>query len=850
MSFARGGRGRVGALGVGLVVMGVLAMGGSWGRSQTRPGENGAAAGGKLSDAQLLSLAAKSERSPGGILRDLRKFQQTGRVLMVAAHPDDENTQLITYLARGRNYRMAYLSITRGDGGQNLLGGEFGDELGLIRTHELLLARQLDGGEQFFTRARDFGFSKSPEETLRIWDKAAVLGDVVRTIRTFQPDVIVTRFSPTGTGTHGHHTASAILALEAFKLAADPSAYPEQLKTLNVWQAKRILQNSGFGGDNGGLRIEIGGNDPELGMSFGEIANRSRGMHKSQGFDRFGGRGGGGPRTEAFTLLAGDPATKDILDGVDTTWKRVPGGEEVAPKIEKVIAAFDEKNPAESLPGLLEIRQIVQKLPPGNVADEKRALLDRIIEHCAGLTISATTPQALVEAGQDIPVKVEMSSKVPVRISRVVVGDAKATGESGMGIGSKSQALKQDINVRVPADMKVSQPYWLSEPPATGIYTVSHPGLIGRPENLPVLTGGVEVVMEGQTIPVMTEVREEASGRRLEVIAPVSLGFPFEVRLFKPGVAREVTVEVTSRCSGAQGTVKMTVPSGWKAEPAEQPFAGGAVGTATKLAFTVTPPAGAGSGEIGAVAEVGGKEYRTGWKEIRYSHLEPLLLQPTAALHGVVVNLATAGKTIGYLPGAGDSVAESLEEMGYAVTILGAGDLEAEKLKTFDAVVVGVRAFNVRPELKTKAQALWDYAAAGGTVVEQYNRPGAAPMAPAELGALEPTNSRVTDETAEMKMLVPGHPAFNFPNKITASDFEGWVQERGIYYPTSWGKQWTPLLASGDPGEKPLEGGLLVAKYGQGTIVYTGLVFFRELPAGVPGAYRLFANLVSLGKQP
>ena len=313
--------------------------------------------------------------SPAAILQEMRQFAQTGRVLMVAAHPDDENTQLITYLARGRAYATAYLSITRGDGGQNVLGPEFGDQLGWIRTNELLAARQLDGGRQFFTRARDFGFSKSPVETLKFWDEPAVLGDVVRVIRTFRPDVIVTRFGPTQTNTHGHHTASAILALKAFTLAADPAAYPEQLKTLSVWQAKRIVQNTGgpAGGGDGGMRMEVGGQDPVLGLSYGQIAARSRSMHKSQGFANYALNGGtGGSRVETFKLLAGEPATTDLMDGVDTTWNRFPGGDAVTGMIGDVIAKFDPKDPAASVPGLAAIAAVVRKLPAGEVVPEKQ----------------------------------------------------------------------------------------------------------------------------------------------------------------------------------------------------------------------------------------------------------------------------------------------------------------------------------------------------------------------------------------------------------------------------------------------------------------------------------------------
>ena len=801
-----------------------------------------------LALATVARAAPPATRPAAAVLQDMRAFATTGRVLMVAAHPDDENTQLITYLARGRRYATAYLSVTRGDGGQNVLGGEFGDELGWIRTQELLAARRLDGGRQFFTRARDFGFSKSPAETLKFWDEPAVLGDVVRVIRTFRPDVIVTRFGPTQTNTHGHHTASAILALKAFKLAADPAAYPEQLRTLSVWQAKRIVQNAGGfgGGGNGKVRMEVGGQDPVLGLSYGQIAARSRAMHQSQGFANYALNGGaGGQRTETFAPLAGDEAASDLMDGVDTTWGRVPGGGPVGEQIDHAIASFNPDDPGASVPALVAIKRTLATLPGGPLVDEKTRLLDGIVQHCLGLTVETTTPTAEVTPGAELPLehRVTIGAATPVRLTRITA--AAATVDDTPADLVAGRPLVRRMTVTLPADAPLTQPYWLRDPAAVGLYAVADPDLIGRPENPPAVPVTFTFDVGGQTITVPAEPRGP-DDRRLEIVAPVSLAFPFAVDLFKPGVPRPVTVEATARGAARTGTVRLAVPAGWAVDPAERPFTAAAGQTRT-APFTVTPPPTAATADLLASVVVGGKTYDTGYAPIRYRHIPPLLLQPRATLRAVGLDLATAGHTVGYLPGAGDSVADCLRQMGYAVTTLAADDLDAEKLKRFDTVVVGVRAFNVRPELATKGQALFDYAAAGGTVVEQYNRPDNlhGPLGPYPLKL---SGSRITDETATMTPLAPDHPALTRPNEITPADFADWVQERGIYFPAQWDQRWTPLLGGSDPGEPRLDGGLLVARCGKGWYVYTGLAFFRQLPAGVPGAYRLFANLVSLGK--
>jgi LmbE family N-acetylglucosaminyl deacetylase len=801
----------------------------------------------------LLAAQAEPVSSPA-ILQELNSFRELGSVLYIAAHPDDENTLLIAYLARGRNYRTAYLSLTRGDGGQNVLGPDFGEKLGVARTQELLAARRLDGGRQFFSRAMDFGFSKDYRETLRIWDRQQVLSDLVRVIREFRPDVLITRFSPVPGGTHGHHTASTVLALEAFKLAGDPRAFPEQLGELTTWQPKRILWNGRGGETNAGvLRMEISGNDPVLGISFGELAGRSRAMHKTQGFDNFRGGGGGGTRTETFQLLAGESATNDILDGMDTTWSRVPGGAKIGKLADEIIAGFNPQDPSASVPALLNLRSNLFALQSKDpVVVEKSEQLDRVLQNCLGLSVETTIANAEVVPGE----RMKLHSTAMLRSSFPVIWNGwHQASAPGRKLVSNQPAI-QDLEVVLSTNTPLTQPYWLREEGTPGMFRVDDAALIGRPENPPVFTLQHLFFVAGQTLMIPDEpvqiLKNTMNGeirRPLDVIPPVSLKFSSDIALFLPGTSHPVEVEIVAARGGSAGTLQLEAPAGWKILPAEQEFKLAAVGERARFQFTVTAPAQSTTAKIIACAEIGGVHYRNQREEIAYPHIPRQLLQPVASLKAVSLDLAISGRKVGYLPGAGDTVAEAIKEMGYEVTLLGGDDLTTNRLKDFDAVVIGVRAFNVRTDLVARLPALFVYVAAGGNLIEQYNRPGndlkTDPLAPYSLRL---SGDRVTDETAAVTFLSPDHPVLNTPNKITSADFDGWIQERGIYFPNQWDEHFTPILACNDPGESPLKGGLLVAQYGKGYFVYTGLVFFRELPAGVPGAYRLFANLISLGK--
>jgi LmbE family N-acetylglucosaminyl deacetylase len=810
--------------------------------------------------AVAVAFAHAAEPPSGAAIRhDLHGFATYATVLHVAAHPDDENRPLLAYLSRSRAYRTGYLSVTRGDGGQNEIGPEFGEKLGVARTQELLAGRVYDGARQFFTRALDFGYSKSMTEALTVWDREQVLGDVVRVIRTFRPDVIITRFAPVAErGNHGHHNASALLALEAFKIAADPKAYPEQIaEGLLPWAPTRILQNRG-----NQLTVSVDGEDPVTDEPLPVIVARTTARHKTQfgsdaGTPRSGRAGAGGPRQESFTLLAGAPAKDDIMDGIDLTWARVPGGAEIGNLAAEALANFKPDDPAASVPALLALRTRLANLPSDPVVDDKRAQLDRILQACLGITIETTAPSAEVVPGEKLTLQtsVFVRSKFPARWTSTHV----SYPGGGLSVdGFESSRTSADLIVEVPANAPVSHPYWLREEASAGMFRVADAKLIGQPENAPPFMVDCTFEVADQKLVVSSEPlapgKPGKPGRRLVVIAPVSLRFSSGVALFAPGAKKTIEVEVTAARSNELGSLRLETPAGWTVSPASQPFQLVKNGEKTRLAFTVTAPAQADAGTVRAVAEIGGVEFSHQRFEIRYDHIPLQLLQAPARLKVAAFDHATRGKNVGYLPGAGDDTVEALEQLGYTVKTLAGAELTAVKLRGLDAVVIGVRAFNERSDLAANFPGLLAYVEAGGTVIAQYNRPNglkAQQLGPYALSIQGPAPAlRVTEENAPVLFLAPDHPSLTRPNRLGPADFVGWVQERGTYFPSSWDEaHYTPILAMNDPGEQPLKSSLLVAKYGKGYYVYTGLAFFRQLPAGIPGGYRLFANLLALGKE-
>ena len=792
----------------------------------------------------------------------LEKLNVLGRVLYVAAHPDDENTGLISFWANGALYDTAYLSLTRGDGGQNLIGPELREQLGVIRTQELLAARRIDHGQQFFSRANDFGYSKSVAETLRIWDRDKILADAVWVIRSFRPDVIVTRFALEDDVTHGHHTASAQIAKEAFHAAADPKRFPEQLKYVQPWQATRLLWNTSefffrarnipFD-PNGLTQIEAGGYQPLLGKSFPEISSASRTMHKSQGFGVSIERG---EDKEFFKFLDGKPLEgAELFSGVDTTWSRVPKSAAAAEKIRAILTSYDVKQPSASVPALIELRKSLGSLGDDFWPAQKRAEVDRLIAACLGLHFDAVAEKPAAQPGEAVNLQLEAinRSDVPVQLKTV-----RLSGETqNLDAPLKTNALfTKKISVRLPETLPFTQPYWLREPGTLGTFNVPDQTLIGRPESPPPFTAEVTIDISGEEIryelePTFRRVDRVAGEtiRPLVIAPPVFVDMPRPVFVFGSGDPKTLDVRVIASAEVVKGSVALEAPAGWKVEPAAVPVELHGAESETTCTFKLTPPANPGEATLRAVmlSTSGQRTPAFTRQRIEYPHIEPQTLISPAQAQVVRATIENRAKRVGYLPGAGDAIPESLREIGSEVKVLENGEVRADNLRQFDAIVIGVRAANTSPaRMAAWMPELLAYAKNGGVVIYQYNTtPGPKPE---HLPfPLKISRDRVTDESAEMRVLAPEHPMLNFPNKITADDFGGWVQERGLYFVSEWDKAWQPIFSANDPGEKPLDGGLLVARAEKGWFIYTGLSFFRELPAGVPGAYRLFANMISLG---
>ncbi|MEJ8756104.1 PIG-L family deacetylase [Pontibacter sp. H259] len=811
-----------------------------------------------------LSMAQAPEKtSSSEVLHKLKKLNVLGTVLYVAAHPDDENTRLITYLGNEKLYNTGYLSVTRGDGGQNLIGPEISKDLGIIRTQELLQARRTDGGVQFFTRANDFGFSKNAEETFRIWNKEQVLADMVWVIRKFRPDVMITRFPPDERAGHGQHTASAILAEEAFTAAADPKRFPEQLKYVEVWQPKRLLWNTGvwsFGSQaefdkyvDKLLKVDVGGYNPLLGESYGEIAAASRSMHKSQGFGASAARG---TSIEYLQHTKGDKADKELLESINTSWARVKGGEKVQKLIQKAIDSYKPTEPSAIVPVLLTARKELQKLPDNHWKKLKTEAINEVILDAMGLYLEVTATDYAATPGQPIAFNIEAinRSTTPVTIKAVNYKFAAKDTTLQKQL-SVNEPLKYSTTIELPATIAYSQPYWLQKSGTLGMFAVDGLDNVGKPENDPAAQVTFNLTVAGEplevTVPVVYKRTDPVEGeiyRPFIVTPPVFVNITEGVYMFADQEPKQVNVRVKAGKANVAGNVALSLPKGWKVEPASAPFSLQAKGFEQNVTFIVTPPKGQHEAELKAVATLDGKNYSQSLSEISYSHIPAQTTFPEATAKIVKLDLKKDGQKIGYVMGAGDDIPTSLRQIGYDVTMLRDSDMRLNYLQQFDAIILGVRAYNTVDRLKHHQPTLMEYVKNGGNLIVQYNTNHALVMPNVGPYPLKLSRDRVTVEEAEVRFLKPDHEVLNLPNKITKKDFEGWVQERGLYFPNEWSKEYEAILSSNDPGEPARDGGLLVAKYGKGNYIYTGYSWFRELPAGVPGAYRLFVNLISLGK--
>ncbi|MEL6675145.1 MAG: PIG-L family deacetylase [Bacteroidota bacterium] len=806
---------------------------------------------------QLMAQNPFPAKSAAEIQHEMKKLLVLGSVLYVAAHPDDENQRMIGYYAQGKGYQTAYLSLTRGDGGQNLIGEEKGYALGMLRTQELLAARRIDGGRQMFSRAYDFGYSKTPAETFATWEDEKVLADVVWAIRKHRPDIIITRFPgpEKGGGGHGHHTASAMLAQKAFGMSNDTTVFPEQFKYVKPWQAKRLFWNAGRWRGikqeyiDASLQVETGVYDPLLGKTYAEIASEARSQHRCQGFGAAIARGS---REELLYQELGEKAESYPMEGINTSWSRIEGGAAIGEHLQKIYDAYQPQDPAASVPELLKV---YQKLALYNDywSIRKREDLKKVILYCAGVWMDVTSNRPIVAQGDSVLLTTSIvnRSDYPLIVEGVSYG-------IGLPFQIYTQSLEKEdglkrFDYKIKVSSPVSQPYWLRTRPAKGIFHVDNQSLIGLPENPPISAGvslnfmGVQIPY---TVPINYRYVDRARGeiyRPFTVAPKTTANFSDPSFLFASGEPQQVGIVV--KHFGEKGQVKMHIkaPPGWVISQETHELTFERSGEEQRILVEVTPPATQSQGFLQAFAEQEGQLTNYSQQEIAYDHIPAQMLFQPAEARLIRVELEKKGQKIGYLMGSGDEIPACLAQVGYSVDLLEDDQVTLENLRQYDAIIAGIRAYNTRPRMPYLQKNILEYVKSGGTYIVQYNT--SRGMGNAQLGPYPFTLSRdrVSEEDASVKFLLPDHPALNTPNKITQADFEGWVQERGLYFPNKWDDKFQALLEWNDTGEDPKKGGLLVAEYGEGHYVYSGISWFRELPAGVPGAYRLFVNLLSLG---
>ncbi len=814
----------------------------------------------------VATAQAPKKPTASEIYHDLQKLNFVGSALYIAAHPDDENTRLISYLVNDVHANTAYLSITRGDGGQNLVGPELRELLGVIRTQELLAARKTDGGQQFFTRANDFGYSKNPDETFEFWNRNDVLSDVVRNIRRFKPDIIINRFDHRSPGsTHGHHTASAMLSLKAFEIVDDASKFPKSAEEYGVWKPQRLFFNTSWWfygsqekfekADKSKLvSVETGNYFPQLGLSNGEIASLSRSMHKSQGFGSTGSRG---TETEYLEILEGSkPSENNLFEGINTNWSRLEGGNEIGAILNPLEENFNFKSPGEMLPQLLKAYPLVLNLEDEHWRNIKLEQLKQLILDCGGIFIEAASEGNSVNPNQDFKVSIEAINRSK---SDVALKSIKNSNGNILWDGAEMLPFndKKKIEITVNSakhEPPYSSPYWLNEKGTVGMYAAPE-NLIGLPETPPLEQLVFELQFGNTTIPftknIIYKYNDPVKGevyRPLEVLPEVTVSIPEKVLIFASNDSENVSVIVRAGKDSISGTVSLQHPVGWKVEPAKQSFQLKRQDETQTFNFTVTPPSGQSEGYLKPIVYVSGQTFDKELVTIDYEHIpyQSVLFPSEAKI--AKIDIQKKGQNIGYINGAGDAIPESLKQIGYSVTTIDPSNISEKNLENFDAIVVGIRAYNTVSELAFAQPILNKYVDNGGTMIVQYNTNHSLVTENIAPYSLKLSRDRVTDEFSEVKILAPNNPLLNSPNKITQKDFEGWVQERGLYFPNEWAKEFTPILGMNDKGESQTKGSLLVAPYGKGFYIYTGLSFFRELPAGVPGAYRLFANMLSIGK--
>lgn len=788
----------------------------------------------------------------------LMKLNVLGTVLYVGAHPDDENTAVISYLAKGELLRTAYLSVTRGDGGQNLIGPEQSEQLGVIRTQELLEARKIDGGKQFFTRALDFGYSKSPAETFKIWNKNTILSDVVWIVRKFKPDVIIARFPETGEGGHGHHTASAILASEAFDLANNPSAFPEQLKYVTIWQPKRIFWNAWVKTlENKKINtaelptINVGEYNPLLGKSYTEISALSRSMHKSQGFGASATRNN---LLNHFVLLKGDSVKKDLFEGIDFTWNRVEGGEEIQKLIDKTISEFDDENPSASISDLAAIYTKIKNLEDEYWKEVKLAEVKELIRSCAGIWIEGIGTDEYAALGDQIKVQTSIVNRSSENFILKSISVNNETKKIENGSLKNGEMFTSDFVIHIPDDSKISNPYWLINEHSTGSFAVDDQTMIGLPESTAPFNCNFTVEIYGEeiefSVPLYKRITDPVDGElysQVKIAPPAVINIEKDLYFFNGTSSKEIKVTVQSLKDNLSWKVFFNINNGWKIEPAAIDFYDMNKNQKKDFFIKITPNQSAFQSEITAKVSIDGREYTKQIIRKQYKHIMPqTIFQDSKALLQSYDLTKTKLKKIGYISGSGDLIPNFLSDLGFDVVIFDDKQFNQNQLNQYDAIITGIRAYNTRDELAAFQKELFKYVENGGTLISQYNTTAQLILSPG-IFPLKISHDRVTDENSAVKIINKNHKIFNYPYKITEDDFKGWIQERGLYFPAEWDEKYETLLSMNDDGENEKLSSILYAKYGKGTFVYTGLSFFREIPAGVEGAIKLFINILHAG---
>lgn len=789
----------------------------------------------------------------------LKKLNTAGTVLYVAAHPDDENTRLLSYLANERCVRTAYVSLTRGDGGQNLIGTDMGPYLGLIRSYELMAARSVDRAEQFFTRAYDFGYSKNPEETFATWGKDKVLDDLVYIIRHYKPDLIVTRFSPDGTGGHGHHTASAILAEDAFDLASDPSKYRHQLNDVQIWSPHALLYNNAGRFRNpdadmsGNIPINVGKYNPLLGKSYGEIAGLSRSMHKSQGF---GSRNYKGDMMEYFLPVKGHVPKDDIFDGLDISLNRIKGAESFAKLIDSATEEFDVSEPALILPFLTKAYKHLNEIEDEYWRTQKKKELEELILACSGIWLESNTISPTATANEKIEVQLYAinRSETKVKVNSYIIGDNQVKLDPV--VLQSNEPLETKFEYNIDKDQTYTGPYWLKSMPQDGLFDLKDQRSLEKPVDSGHIYTTIEIEINGVPIeikrPLMHRWTDPVQGeqfRLLEITPDVMVNFTDNVLIFGDSNPKRCKVLVKAGKNQVKGYLTLHPNQDFKIEPSSIPFYLDKKDEELTLEFTVFPASYTGIAEMKAIATVDGKEFDRSLVKLDYDHIPIQMVFPEANMRIANIDLKSSPAKIGYIVGAGDEVAEGLRQIGYTVEEISVDVLEKKDLQQYKAIIAGVRAFNTNKRLFAQMTRLNQYVENGGVFIVQYNTnswsgPLQGPIGPYEFKV---TRERVTDENAIVTFLEPGHPVLNEPNRITQKDFEGWIQERGLYFAQDISQEFSTPLSMADPGEKQKPGSLIIASYGKGFYTYTGLSFFRQIPNGTPGAFRLLTNLVEMG---